>query len=115
MGRTEARGLPTDYQGLKMPLETRGYVPKLQALKNLISNPQAFGVSLEPIPNEPYFAALPTQKDIDVRVAAKLAEMSVEELIALNPALDRPLLSGPHTQALVLPAGRVHPSPRNPA
>ncbi len=48
--RNKARGLPTDYQSLKMPLETRGYVPKLQALKNIISNPQAFGVSLEPIP-----------------------------------------------------------------
>jgi len=96
-----------------MPLETRGYVPKLQALKNLISNPQAFGVSLEPIPNEPYFAALPTEKDIDVRLAAKLAEMSVEELIALNPALNRPVISGPHTQTLVLPADRVDAFQRN--
>ena len=111
--RNEARGLPTDYQSLKMPLETRGYVPKLQALKNLISNPQAFGVSLEPIPNEPYFAALPAGKDIDVRVAAKLAEMSVEELIALNPALNRPVISGPHTQTLVLPADRVDAFQRN--
>ena len=111
--RNEARGLPTDYQSLKMPLETRGYVPKLQALKNIITNPQAFGVSLEPIPNEPYFAALPAGKDIDVRLAAKLAEMSVEELIALNPALNRPVISGPHTQTLVLPADRVDAFRRN--
>ncbi|HEX4798432.1 MAG TPA: transglycosylase SLT domain-containing protein [Burkholderiales bacterium] len=111
--RNEARGLPTDYQSLKMPLETRGYVPKLQALKNIITNPQAFGVSLEPIPNEPYFVALPTGKDIDVRLAAKLAEMSVEELIALNPALNRPVISGPHTQTLVLPADRVDAFRRN--
>jgi len=111
--RNEARGLPTDYQSLKMPLETRGYVPKLQALKNIISNPQAFGVSLEPIPNQPHFVAVPTEKDIDVRVAAKLAEMSVEELIALNPALNRPVISGPHTQTLVLPADRVDAFQRN--
>jgi membrane-bound lytic murein transglycosylase D len=111
--RNKARGLPTDYQSLKMPLETRGYVPKLQALKNIISNPQAFGVVFEPIPNEPYFVALPTENDIDVRLAAKLAEMSVEELIALNPALNRPVISGPHTQTLVLPADRVDAFQRN--
>ncbi len=111
--RNEARGLPTDYQSLKMPLETRGYVPKLQALKNIITNPQAFGVSLEPIPNEPHFVALPIEKDIDVRLVAKLAEMSVEDLIALNPALNRPVISGPHTQTLVLPADRVDAFRRN--
>src|SRR3989442_9954780 len=98
---------------MKLPLERRGYVPKPQALKNNTENPKAFGVRLEPIPNEPYFAALPAGKDIDVRLAAKLAEMSVEELIALNPALNRPMISGPHTQTLVLPADRVDAFRRN--
>ena len=111
--RNKARGLPTDYLSLKMPIETRGYVPKLQALKNLISDPEAFGVSLEPIPNEPYFVALPAEKDIDISLAAKLAEMSVAELIALNPALNRPVISGPHTLTLVLPADRADAFQRN--
>jgi peptidoglycan lytic transglycosylase D len=111
--RNKARGLPTDYQSLKVPRETRGYVPKLQALKNIISNPEAFGISLEPIPNEPYFATIPAEKDIDIVIAAKLAEMSADELIALNPALNRPVISGPHTQALVLPADRVDTFRRN--
>jgi membrane-bound lytic murein transglycosylase D len=111
--RNRARGLPTDYLNLKMPPETRGYVPKLQALKNIIANPDAFGVSLEPIPNEPYFATVPTPTAIDIRLAAKFAEMSVEELIALNPAINRPMISGPHTQSLVLPADRVDNFRRN--
>jgi membrane-bound lytic murein transglycosylase D len=111
--RNKARGLPTDYQSLKMPRETRGYVPKLQALKNLIANPQAFGLTLEPIPNEPYFVTVPADKDIDIRIAAKLAEMSEEELIALNPALNRPVISGPHTEFLVLPADRMDAFQRN--
>ena len=111
--KNKAKGLPTDYQSLKMPPETRGYVPKLQALKNIILNPQAFGVSLEPIPNEPYFVTVPTEKDIDIRLAAQFAEMSVEELIALNPALNRPVISGPHTQVLVLPADRADAFQRN--
>jgi membrane-bound lytic murein transglycosylase D len=105
--RNKAKGLPTDYLNLKMPPETRGYVPKLQALKNIVANPDAFGVTFEPIPNEPYFATVPTPSAIDIRLAAQFAEMSVDELIALNPAINRPMISGPHTQSLVLPADRV--------
>ena len=111
--RNRARGLPTDYLSLKMPPETRGYVPKLQALKNIILNPEAFGASFEPIPNEPYFVTVPTPSAIDIRLAATFAEMSVDELIALNPALNRPMISGPHTQTLVLPADRVDAFQRN--
>jgi len=111
--RNRAKGLPTDYLSLKMPPETRGYVPKLQALKNILSNPEAFGVSFEPIPNEPYFVTVPTPSAIDIRLAATFAEMSVDELIALNPALNRPMISGPHTQTLVLPADRLDAFQRN--
>ncbi len=111
--RNRAKGLPTDYLSLKMPPETRGYVPKLQALKNIISNPEAFGASFEPIPNEPYFVSVPTPSAIDIRLAATFAEMSVDELIALNPALNRPMISGPHTETLVLPADRVDAFRRN--
>lgn len=111
--RNRVKGLPTDYQNLKVPSETRGYVPKLQALKNIIANPEAFGITLEPIPNEPYFATVPTPTAIDIRLAAKFAEMSVEDLIALNPAINRPMISGPHTQSLVLPADRVDAFERN--
>ena len=111
--KNRKKGLPTDYQSLKMPPETRGYVPKLQALKNIISNPEAFGASFEPIPNEPYFVTVPTPSAIDIRLAATFAEMSVDELIALNPAINRPMISGPHTQTLVLPADRVDAFRRN--
>ena len=111
--RNRAKGLPTDYQSLKMPAETRSYIPKLQAMKNIISDPDAFGLSLEPIPNEPYFVTVPTPAAIDIRLAAEFAELSVEELIALNPALNRPMISGPHTQVLVLPADRVDAFQRN--
>jgi len=111
--RNRAKGLPTDYQSLKMPAETRGYIPKLQAMKNIISDPEAFGVTLEPIPNEPYFVTVPTPAAIDIRLAAEFAELSVEELIALNPALNRPMISGPHTQVLVLPADHADAFQRN--
>ena len=105
--KNRAKGLPTDYSSLTMPQETRYYVPKLQALKNILLNPQAFGIDLDPIPNQPYFVTVNKTQDIDIKLAAKFAEMSVEELIALNPAYNRPVISASQSQTLVLPADRV--------
>jgi membrane-bound lytic murein transglycosylase D len=107
IAKNKKKGLPTDYLHLSMPKETKYYVPKLQALKNLIANPAAYGLDLDPIPNEPYFVTVSTTKDIDIRLAAKLADMPVEELIALNPAYKRPVMAGSQTQSLVLPADRA--------
>jgi membrane-bound lytic murein transglycosylase D len=90
-----------------MPAETRHYVPKLQALKNIIANPALFGLDLSPIPNQPYFATVNKTRDIDVLLAAKLAEMPVEEFIALNPGFSRPVIRSEMTQRIVLPADRV--------
>ena len=99
--------LPLDYSSLTMPLETRQYVPKLQALKNIIANPALFGLDLEPIPNQVYFASIDKTRDIDVRLAAKLAEMPVEEFIALNPGFSRPVIRAEMTPRIVLPADKV--------
>ena len=105
--KNRAARLPLDYSSLTMPLETRQYVPKLQALKNIIANPALFGVTLEPIPNQVYFASVNKMRDIDVRLAAKLAEMPVEEFIALNPGFSRPMIRADMTPRIVLPADRV--------
>jgi len=105
--KNAAAGRPTDYASLSMPDETRNYVPKLQALKNIVSNPQPFGIVLDPIPNRPYFATVTRSADIDVQLAAKLAEMPVEDFIDLNPGLNRPLLRADVTPRMVLPADRV--------
>ena len=104
--KNRARGLPTDYASLSMPQETRYYVPKLQALKNIISDPGAFGIDLDPIADEPYFATVPVQ-NIDLRVAAKLAEMPVQDLIVLNPGHKRSVLLAANAKTLVLPVDRI--------
>jgi membrane-bound lytic murein transglycosylase D len=105
--KNRAANLPLDYSSLTMPLETRQYVPKLQALKNIIDNPAAFGIELEPIPNQIYFTSVARTRDIDVRLAAQLAEMPVEEFIALNPGFSRPMIRAEMTPRIVLPADRV--------
>jgi membrane-bound lytic murein transglycosylase D len=105
--RNRAQRKATDYQSIGMPRETRAYVPSLQALKNIVSNPAAAGIELEPIPNAPYFVTVTLTRDIDLRVAAKLAEMPVEELVALNPGHNRPLVAAEHAPQLILPTDRA--------
>jgi membrane-bound lytic murein transglycosylase D len=105
--KNRAKGLPTDYLSLTMPNETRYYVPKLQALKNIIANPHSFGVDLEPVPNTPYFVTVERTRDIDVRLAAKLADMPLSEFLALNPGHNRPVIVANGSPALVLPAGKA--------
>jgi len=105
--RNRAAGLPTDYSSLRMPEETRYYVPKLQALKNIIANPAPFGISLDPIPNQPYFATITRARDIDIKLAAQLAEMPVEEFVALNPGFNRPFIPVSINSRIVLPADKV--------
>jgi membrane-bound lytic murein transglycosylase D len=107
IAKNKAQGKPADYAHLTMPLETRHYIPKLQAMKNIISNPEPLGIVLDPIPNQPYFATYTKLRDIDVQLAAKLADMSVDQFIALNPGFSRPLIRASVTPRIVLPADKV--------
>ena len=104
--KNEARGLPTDYPNLTMPQETRHYVPKLQALKNILGNPQTFArLGLPFIPNEAYLGTATASRPMDVKTAARLANMSLEEFRHLNPSHNRPIIR-PDTP-VILPADRV--------
>jgi membrane-bound lytic murein transglycosylase D len=107
MAKNAAKGLPADYGSLTMPGETRYYVPKLQALKNIVAQPELFGFHLPPIPNQPYFETVLKSERMDVAVAARLAEIPIEEFVSLNPAYHRPVMNGDQAGPLVLPAGKV--------
>jgi len=107
MAKNEAKGLPTDYMSLNMPLETRYYVPKLQALKNIIAHPELFGVRLDPIPNQAYFGTVNKTADMDVSLAAKLAETPLAEFMALNPSYNRPVIPVGKGGPLLLPSDKV--------
>jgi membrane-bound lytic murein transglycosylase D len=97
------KGLPTDYSHLKtLKPETRNYVPKLLAMVNIITNPNAYGVQLPEIPNEPYFASIETDSQIDLGVIARLTGMDATDLHYINPGYVRWATDpdGPH-QVLV--------------
>jgi membrane-bound lytic murein transglycosylase D len=91
--RNRKLGLPTDYESLNLPPETRNYVPKLQAIKNLMTNPGNYGLNIQTIANTPYFAKVVAPAQIDAHLAAKLAEISDEEFLALNPSFNRPVIT----------------------
>jgi membrane-bound lytic murein transglycosylase D len=101
------RGRPTDFFSLRLPRETRAYVPKLLALKKLVANPSAYGISLKPIDDEPHFKKVDIDSQIDLSLAAKLADMDIEDLYRLNPGFNRWATSpkGPHY--LLLPIDKV--------
>ncbi len=102
----QKKGLPTDFLSLKLPDETRNYVPRLIAVKNIVLAPGSYGIDLESVPDQPYFTAVPAPQKIDVPLAARLAGISVEEFVALNPAHNKAVAIA-STGTLILPLGKA--------
>ncbi len=113
IARNKRAGLPTGYTDLNMPMETRMYVPKLQAMKNIVGNPPQYGVVLPSIPNHPYFQSVPLPRDMDVSVAAKLADISEQDFKALNPSAHRPVLLAAGSPNILLPWDNAEVFQRN--
>ena len=103
IARNQKVGLPTDYLSLKMPEETRYYVPKLQAVKNIVATPESFSLTLPDLENHPYFLSVPIRRDIDVDLAARLAGMSLDEFKTLNPQMNKPVILAAGTPQVLLP------------
>lgn len=107
IAKNKARRKPTDYRHLQMPRETRNYLPKLQAVKNIIADPDKLGFPLQDIPDQPYFTTVTTPKHIDMQVAAQLAEMTEDEFRSLNPAHIRPVITSNGDRTLLLPIDKA--------
>lgn len=103
ISRNLKAGLATDYLSLRMPDETRHYVPKLQAVKNIVTSPESFALSLPVLANHPYFLGVPIQRDIDVDLAARLAGVSLDEFKTLNPQMNKPVILAAGTPQVLLP------------
>ncbi len=100
-------GKPTDYASLPLPDETRNYLPKLQAVKNIVNDAAKYNLELADIPDAPYFAVVKATRPMDVKRAAELAEMSVEEFQYLNPHHNRPVIAGADEYAILLPIDKA--------
>ncbi len=108
IARNAKAGLPTDYDSLTLPLETEQYVPKLQAIKNIVTNPEQFGLYINTIPNQAYFAEIDPPFQIDAKLAASLAEIPDEEFALLNPSYKRPIIASKNnTHKILLPVSTI--------
>lgn len=105
--RNRARGLPTDYWNLKLPQETMNYVPKLLAMAQVIESPTEYGASLPNLKNEPYFAEVTIERQLDLHKAAELASISPEELLSLNPAFKQRVTAPQGPYQLLVPIVRA--------
>ncbi|SHM85772.1 transglycosylase SLT domain-containing protein [Rhizobacter sp. OV335] len=103
IARNRRAGKPTDYLSLKMPNETAYYVPKLQAVKNIVLHPETYLLALPSLDNHPYFLSVPIERDIDVALAVRLAGVSHDEFQTLNPQMNRPVILAAGTPQLLLP------------
>uniref|UniRef100_UPI004047B2B9 transglycosylase SLT domain-containing protein n=1 Tax=Orrella sp. TaxID=1921583 RepID=UPI004047B2B9 len=107
ISKNVAAGKPADYRYLKMPTETANYVPKLQAIKNIIANPAKYAVVLPIVNNDPYFVTISKDRDIDLAVAAKLAEMSIEDFSELNPSFNQGVIMAELKPEIILPLDKA--------
>jgi len=105
--RNAAAGKRTDYLSLNMPAETRNYIPKLQAIKNIVADPKKYSVVLPDVDNSPYFVAIKKTVNIDYVLAAQFAEMPLEDFRALNPSFNQPVISVKENHSIILPRDRV--------
>lgn len=101
--RNQAQGLGTSYTEINLPLETRQYVPKLQALKNIVAQPERFRARLPAIGNHPFFDAVPIKRDMDVAKVAELAGVSERDLRQLNPSINKPMFMAAANPSVLLP------------
>ena len=103
--KNRAARKPVDFNSLsaRMPAETRNYVPKLQAVKSIVANPEKYGITLPKIENQPYFVTIGKTRDMDVKVAANLAEMSMDDFRALNPQFGQHVITGGDKTQILLP------------
>lgn len=105
--RNKRKGKSIDFFALKLPKETRAYVPKLLALKMIINDPEAYGIQLEAIPDKAYFEQVKLDSQIDLALAAEMADLPLDDLYRLNSGYNRWATSpnGPHD--LLLPITHV--------
>ena len=103
INRNLKAGLAADYSSLVMPDETRNYLPKLQAVKNIVLRPESFALALPALLNHPYFVSVGIDRDIDVDLAARLAGLPLDEFKQLNPQMNKPVILAAGTPQVLLP------------
>lgn len=105
--RNQNKGKSVDFFSLRLPKETRAYVPKLLALKKIIAHPEKYGIELEEIPDEPYFEKVELNSQIDLALAAEMADLPLDDIYRLNSGYNRWATSPNGPYDLLLPVSHA--------
>jgi len=98
-----AQGKPTDFWHLKLPKETKGYVPRLLAVTELIRHPEKYSQTITPVINQPSIQSIKLTSQFDLALIAEWSELEIEELYTLNPGLKRWATPSNESYTLLLP------------
>jgi len=103
----QVRGKPTDFWSLSLPHETAHYIPQLLALADVIKHADSYGIHLMAIDNSPQIEVVNIESQLDINLAAELAEININDLKAINPGLKRWATApqGPHH--LMIPSNKA--------
>lgn len=104
--KNEARGLPTDFWSLDLPQETRAYVPRLLAVSRLFRDAEHYGIDLRPIPNQALYRPVKVKSQLDLALAADAADISLDQLFALNPGFKSQYADVDGSYRLFIPADK---------
>ena len=107
VSRAQAAGLAGTYEDIRMPAETKQYVPKLQAIKNIVSNPERFGISLPDVATDSRHEVVSITRDIDLTKAAELSGLDLESFKRINPAFKKPVIAAALGSRILVPANRA--------
>lgn len=113
VAKNRRQGLETDFTALSLPAETRHYVPKLLAVRNILREPERYGLDMETLANEPYFQIVTLPRPLEARAAAKLAGMNLDDFLDLNPGFRRKVIYTDTPSKLLIPINKVAVFNRN--
>ena len=111
INKNKARGLPTDYWNLSLPRETKNYVPKLLAYREVIRSPRSFGIRLPNVVNAPKLVQIHINKAVDLRKVAHSAGIKPSIITRLNPGYKYGITMPSMTRKILVPrqyAGNLH-------
>lgn len=96
--RNEKAGKPADFWNIRLPKETRGYVPKLLGLACVFQYPEEYDFEYASTPDARVIAAVNIGFQADLVLISQMAEVPIDQIFTLNPGYNRWATSpdGPH-------------------
>jgi|GEM_PF-6775291 len=105
--RNKRDGLRADFWSLRMPQETKEYVPRLLALAAIIKNQHKYGVTIAPINNGPYFEAIRLKEQISLNKIVKLSGASEWTIRMLNAGYIRGVTYANGSSVVLVPRSKA--------